>query len=231
MKLFTCSLKLLLVFTTWLPNDYLYSENIWPIYTIQSQEAFQTLFVDGSGAMTKTKSTLTSDEAPEHCWCRPAWRWSWGTGWRGSEGTSSLRSSPAHTGLPCQGEYPPPASPQLQTKTDKQRLRFHRRVWKASTFFPHSSLWISYHRLVFCQAGWPQSAADLHKTSWGVWTWAQRCQLLGHIYRNMAGLEWASRRLWRSFEAGQWNSCCKSLDKSAALTWVATSNQVKCKVG
>lgn len=96
----------------------------------KSQEAFQTpIWTAMKKKKKKAKSTLTSDEAPGRCWCLPAWRWSWGTGWRGSEGTSSLRSSPAHTGLPCQGEYPPPALPQLETKTDDQD-QYHEKVSK-----------------------------------------------------------------------------------------------------
>lgn len=153
----------------------------------------------------KAKSTRTFDGAPRRCWCLLAWRWSWGTGWRGSEGTSSLRSSLARTGLPCQGECPPPALPQLETKTDESLFT----LFLYALFF--IKLWLSYHRLVFCQGGWPQSAAGLHMTSWGVWTWAPHCQLLGRIYRNMAGLEWASQHPWRSFEAGRWSSYGKAL--------------------
>lgn len=70
----------------------------------------------------------------------------------------------------------------------------------------------SYRRLVFSQAGWQQSAADQRMTSWGVWTWAPHCQRLGHIYKNTAGLEWASQHPWRSFEAGPWSSYWKALN-------------------
>ena len=77
------------------------------------------------------KSMLTSDEAPGHCWCLPAWRWSWGRGWRGSEGTFSPHSSPGRTGLPCRGGCHPPASLQLQMRTEMIKINIRENLFKA----------------------------------------------------------------------------------------------------
>lgn len=64
----------------------------------------------------------------------------------------------------------------------------------------------SNRRQEFFPAGWRLWAAVRHRCSSGVWTWAPRCPLPGHIYRSMAGPELASQHPLRFYEAGLWSS-------------------------
>ncbi len=73
--------------------------------------------------MRRRGARLTVGEAPGCCWCLPASRWSWGRGWRGSEGTSSPRSSPGHTAWPCPTGCLPHALPPLKGTVWKCNMR------------------------------------------------------------------------------------------------------------
>ena len=85
------------------------------------------------------KQHLTVDEAPGCCWCLPASRWSWGRGWRGSEGTSSPRSSPERTAWPCRGGCLPHASPPLETTVWKRDEKIN----DAKEHLVKSAFWLS----------------------------------------------------------------------------------------
>lgn len=77
---------------------------------------------------------------------------------------------------------------------------------------PHISN-TSYHRQEFFLAGWRWWAEVQSMCFSGVWTWAPRCPLPGHIYRSMAGPELASQHPLRFYEAGLWSSWDEQTDE------------------